>query len=460
MTRLGTFTVPNQGWSSYGYVPLIDKNGNYANVTLNDTNTIRATELAAVNINFYMLTAARTDLPRIDNIYPDGSVLLQATNTFSFTASSSSGINTANIHVTLNGVNISSSLVFSGSTVSWNVSYPLLPNTSYTAVINMTDNVNQAHSPVTVNFDTFSPTNFTWEAEDFDFDPTLSPVPSGNGLRFIDNPVLGDSATEATNVYFGQTGDSGIDESPLFQTIIGPYKYRSLSDFVPTEVTSDTLRQTYLNAQLAKNDPPYLNNAGIVDYDVNSFTSWIDYTRTFPTGNFNLYARLSANAAFNMQCAQVTSGAGTSTQTTNVLGNFVGTGTSLATWQYVPLTTNGVPVVLSLGGVETLQMQTGVTNVNANFFVLVPATAPVNTDPATANFAFTVTGSGGGGGGGSQTLNFSWASDHLGWQLYTNSVGLTASGSWFPVPGSAAVTSANIAINPSQTNIFFQLRYP
>src|ERR1017187_8346959 len=459
---LGTFTVQNTGWSSFNHVPLTDSYGNYANVTLNGTNTIRATELAAVNINFYMLTAARTDLPRIDNVYPDGSVLLQATNTFSFTASSPTyGIATNNIKVTLNGVNISSSLVFSGSSASWNVSYPgLLPNTSYTAVINVTDLVNQAHSPVTVTFDTFSPTNFTWEAEDYDFDPALSPGTGGSGLRFIDNPVLADANSEATNAYYGQVGDSDIDYSSLFQNVIGTYVYRP-SDYVSTEVTSDTLRQTYLNAQLAKNDPSYLNNAGIVDYDINHLGSgmWINYTRTFPSGNFYLYARLSAgNGAFNMQCAQVTNGAGTSLQASNVLGNFVGTGASFATWQYVPLASSGVPVVLSLGGVETLQM-TGDTNENANFFVLVPAAAPVNTNPATANFAFTVTG-GGGGGGGSQTLNFSWAPDHLGWQLYTNSVGLTATGSWFPVTGSAAVTNENIAINPSKTNVFFQLRYP
>src|ERR1017187_4313021 len=457
---LGTFTVQNTGWSSFNHVPLMDKYGNYANVTLNGTNTIRTTELAAVNINFYMLTAARTDLPRIDNVYPDGSVLMQATNKLSFTASSPTyGIATNNIKVMLNGVNVSSSLVFSGSSPSWNVSYPgLLPNTSYTAVINVTDLVNQAHSPVTVTFDTFSPTNFTWEAEDYDFDPALSPGTGGSGLRFIDNPVLADANSEATNAYYGQVGDSDIDYSSLFQNVIGTYVYRP-SDYVSTEVTSDTLRQTYLNAQLAKNDPPYLNNAGIVDYDINHLGSgmWINYTRTFPSGNFYLYARLSAgNGAFNMQCAQVTNGAGTSLQASNVLGNFVGTGASFATWQYVPLTSSGVPVVLSLGGVETLQMQ-GDTNENANFFMLVPAAAPINTNPATANFAFTVTG---GGGGGSQTLNFSWAPDHLGWQLYTNSVGLTATGSWFPVPGSAAVTNENIAINPSKTNVFFQLRYP
>ena len=216
-THLGTFTVPNTGWSSYNHVPLMDKYGNYANVTLNGTNTIRATELNAVNINFFMLTAARTDLPRIDNVSPDGSVLLQATNTFSFTASSPTyGINTNSIRVTLNGVTITN-LVFTGSAASWNVSYPgLLPNTSYTAVINMTDNVNQAHSPVTVSFDTFSAANFTWEAEDYDFNPALSPVPSGNGLRYIDNPVPADLSSEATNAYFGQTGSSDIDYSSAF----------------------------------------------------------------------------------------------------------------------------------------------------------------------------------------------------------------------------------------------------
>jgi hypothetical protein len=458
-SRLGTFTAPNQGWSSYGYIPLIDRYGNYANVTLNGTNTLRMTELNAVNINFYMLIPARTDLARIDNIYPNGAVLMQATNTFSFTASSPTyGINTTNIHVTLNGVNISSSLVFSGSAPSWNVSYPgLQPNTSYTAVINVTDLVNQAAS-TTVNFDTFNPNNFSWEAEDFDFDPTLSPVPSGNGLRFIDNPVLSDANNEGTNAYFGQTGDSGIDESPLFQSVVGTYVYRP-SDFVPTEVTSDVLQQQYINAQLQKDDP------GIVDYDISHLGKggWINYTRTFPSGNFNLYARLSAgNGAFSMLCAQVTNGAGTSLQSSNILGNFVGTGASFTTWQYVPLvnTNTGLPVVLSLNGVETLQM-TGDTNENANFFVLVPAStgSVINTNPVTANFTFNVTGGGGGGGGG-QTFNFSWAPDHLGWQLYTNSVGLAASGSWFPVPGSSVVTNESIATLQSKTNVFFQLRYP
>ncbi len=456
---LGTFTVPNVGWSSYSYIPLRDKFGNFANVTLSGTNTLKATEQAAVNINFFMMTAARTDLPRIDNVSPDGSVLMQGTNTFSFTASSpTAGVSTSNIHVTLNGTDVSPSLVFTGSSASWNVSYPnLLPNTAYTAVITMTDNVSQAHSPVTVNFDTFNPASFTWEAEDFDFDPSLSPVPSGNGLRFIDNPILTDLSGIATNSYVGQVGDTGIDESPLFPSVASPNIYRGPADFVPNEVTSDALRQKYLNAQFAQNDK------AIVDYDISHLgaTGWINYTRTFPTGNFNVYARLSAgNGAFNLQLAQVTNGAGTSVQSSNVLGNFIGTGASFTTWQYVPLinTNTSLPVVLSLSGVETLQIM-GDTNENANFFVLVPVTSGgVNTNPATANFKFAIVG--GGGGGGGPTLNFTWAPDHLGWQLYSNSVGLTSTSNWFPVAGSSTVTNINVGSDRSKTNVFFQLRYP
>jgi len=82
---------------------------------------------------------------------------------------------------------------------------------------------------------------------------------------------------------------------------------------------------------------------------------------------------------------------------------------------------------------------------------VVSATAPVNTNPATANFkAVSAAGQ----------LQFSWAPDHMGWQLYTNSVSLTATNSWFPVAGSAGVTNENININPALPAVFFQLRYP
>jgi hypothetical protein len=82
-------------------------------------------------------------------------------------------------------------------------------------------------------------------------------------------------------------------------------------------------------------------------------------------------------------------------------------------------------------------------------------TSPVNTNAATAGFVAKVTGA-----AGSQSLNFSWAPDHMGWQLYSNSVGLASRSSWFPVPGSASVTNESIRIDTSKPSVFFQLRYP
>ena len=385
--HIGSFAIPTTGgYSSYFYTPLIDRFGNYAQVTMGGTNTFRSTELVAnqtetpngsygLNVNFYMLLNARTDQARIDSVYPDGGTQQYQTNTLSFVASSPAyGINTTNIHVMLNGVNISSNLVFSGSSASWNVSYSGLQlNTAYTAVITVTDNNNQTHT-TTVNFDTFNPNNFTWEAEDYDFDPTQSPIPNLSGLRYIDNPAL--TSVPASNSYVRQEGDGGqliapIDYAAIFGlTVPGTHTYRPL-DYISAEVTSDTLRPKYQNAQLT-NDNPY-----IVDYDVNYWATngWINYTRTFPTGNFYLVARLSAgNGAFNLQCTQVTNGAGTASQMTNYLGSFKGSGTSFATWQDVYLTDAATnKIILPFGGVETLQF-IGDYNEDANYFELVPLT--------------------------------------------------------------------------------------
>ncbi len=367
-TQVGTFNCPGSGgYGNYLYVPLLDRFGNYANVTLGGTNTFRMTVDNPINLNFYMLLAARTDLPRIDNVSPDGSILMQQTNTFSFVASSPTyGINTTNIHVTLNGVNISN-LVFSGSSTSWNVSYPgLLPNTNYTAVISITDAHAQSTS-TTVTFDTFNPNAFTWEAEDYDF----------NGGQFIDNPSPG-SPSNPNNSYYNQVSSIGVDQN--YVTYQGLHIYRP-SDYIPTEFTSDVARTRYVNARLSNMD------SGINDYDVYDWvnTSWINYTHTYPTGNFHVYARLSAgNGAFNLQCAQVTSGVGTASQTTSYLGTFKGTGASFTTWQWVELvnTNTGLPAVVALGGTNTLQM-TADGNENANFYLLAPVVPQAGTLNAT-----------------------------------------------------------------------------
>jgi hypothetical protein len=382
--HLGSFAIPSSaGYSSYFYTPLIDRFGNYAQVTLGGTNTIRDTHLVfnqtetangavfGLNINFYMLLAARNDQARIDSVYPDGTTLMQGTNALSFVASSPTyGINTTNIHVTLNGVNVSSGLVFSGGPGSWNVSYPgLQPDSSYTAVITVTDNNNQTHT-TTVNFDTFGANYFTWEGEDFDFEPASSIVTNNTGLRYIDNPVP--TSVAASNSYFAQTGNPfDVDYAQAFANVSpSPLVYRT-GDLVPMEVTGDAVRLRYQNAQLAQDDP------NIQDYDIFNLTNntiggptWVNYTRTFPAGNYYLRARVLAGTTLtNFQCTQVVGGSAT-----NVLGYFQAAAS--ANWQYAMLVntnvgTNTVPVVVSLGGTNTLEMF-GEGFERVNFFMLEP----------------------------------------------------------------------------------------
>ena len=182
---LGTFTIANTGgWSTYGYVPLRDSLGNLVELTIPSSGplTMRLTHTggADANVNFLMLAAPRNDLPRISNVYPDGTLELQATNVFRFTASNPTvPIYSTNISLTLNGVDVTSQLTISGSVNSWNVSLPLALNVGrYAAAITVRD-ANTNVATTTIYFDTFNPTNFTWEAEDYDF---------SSGL-FIDNPV-------------------------------------------------------------------------------------------------------------------------------------------------------------------------------------------------------------------------------------------------------------------------------
>ncbi len=65
-------------------------------------------------------------------------------------------------------------------------------------------------------------------------------------------------------------------------------------------------------------------NESIREVDLSSFATgeWINYTRTYPTGFFNVYLRAAASAAVNATLSTVTGGWGTTVQTSNALGSF------------------------------------------------------------------------------------------------------------------------------------------
>jgi len=112
----------------------------------------------------------------------------------------------------------------------------------------------------------------------------------------------------------------------------------------------------------------------------------LNYTRTYPTGTFNVWGRLAAGGGSFSGCtlSLVTGGVGTSNQTTQVLGTF--SDANPAGWQTYHwielLDTNNNPVYLQLGGKATLRLTAPATATSAGnglnplFFLLSPAIQP------------------------------------------------------------------------------------
>jgi hypothetical protein len=357
---LGSFLFPAQGWNTYSYAPLLDRYGNYAELTLNGVATLRA-RAGGANMNFFMLAPPRTDLPRISNVYPDGTLELQATNVFRFTASNPTvPIYRTNISLVLNGVDVTSQLTISGSPSSWNVSMPLALNVGrYSAAITVRDaNTNMAAT--TIYFDTFNPGNFTWEAEDFDF----------NDGQFIDNPVP--TSGPADNSYFGLFSDIGVDFN--YETMNPGTPYTNYMRYsLGIEVCGDyPPLAKYVTARVA--DP------NVKDYNVGYWTSnsWANYTHTYPAGTYNVYGRMASGTGGSVQLDKVTGGP------TTHLGQFNLPNWGWGVYSWWPLVdANGQLVTVSIGGTNTLRATTD-GSANANRYMLVTPLAAVTSPRITA----------------------------------------------------------------------------
>ena len=302
----------------------------------------------------------------INNITPnDNTALFNATNKLSFSINSpASPVSASGVQLVLNGTNVSSHLVLIGAgTENVQVAYTnLLLNQSYAGLITVT---NQAGSVVTapVQFDTFSANYYTWEAEDFDF----------NGGQFIDNSVI---STNSVNSYYNTVGVSNIDEYvPNYNPTNQPHLWRT-NDEVSIALAGDTARAQF-------------TAAGIPDYLVGYFdpSNWVNYTRTFPAGVYNIYGRLANGngGSADATVAEVTNGQGTTGQTLSPLGIFQFTAQGWNSFNFIPLTdASGNLLAVRLNGQTTFRVTSGQLGggVNMNFFMLVPGS---NTPPAIAN---------------------------------------------------------------------------
>ena len=347
-TNIGTFTIPQtSGWQTYTWVALRDGNGNLAQVT-GGSGTFRVTAGGGFNPNFYAFFPADTSAPTITGLYPNGTSLLQHTNTLRFTASSSAGIAQNNVVVTVDGVPVTG-LVFSGNANSWNVSYTNLSlNSPHTATITVTAN-NSSVASTTFKFDTFKSSYYQIEAEDYDYD---------NG-QFIPNPQ--------TNGYNGLSASADVDFHDVATG--GGYSYRPTG--TATASISDTPRPQFASA---------------TEYNIGFFENgeWGNYTRNYPAGAYNVWVRIATGngSPTSADLEEVTSGVGTPTQTTSYLGRFTVPSDGWDTYGWVRLnnTNNSQAAVITLTGpTNTLRLSRAVATpgANVNFLLLVPTLGPV-----------------------------------------------------------------------------------
>jgi hypothetical protein len=371
-TNLGEFISAGTG-ASYAWVPLTDTYGNKIIVNLSaGTNTLQLLSGNGVvggveNFVDFMFVSAGTGIPPVinnlspNNINPpiNSDIFLSVTNITFSVSSAFSTIPSNNIQVLANGINLSPGETFTGNNTNWDVSIPCPQNELITLVINATD-ANGLSNSISETFDTFTQSNMMIEAVDFDF----------NGGQFIDDPVPTAPLFTATNSYF----DGGINETNAAVVNVDYYgfsdgggeawPYRPLDTDVGQEPTTDFLREKFIAI-------------GASDYDMGYWNGgfWENYTRTFPANAYNVYGRLAGGAGpFNNTTMElVTSGAGTTNQTTQLLGSFADANAAgWETWHWVPMReANGALSKVSLGGVKTLKVTSG-NNLNGHFFMFVP----------------------------------------------------------------------------------------
>ncbi len=287
--------------------------------------------------------------PTIDSVSPPNpSMFVNPADGISFTANSASGttIDPSGIRMTLNGVDVSSSLSISGTASSKTVTYSgLQSNTAYTASISVKDAYNFSATTTTYFETTWvntQPVVYLWEAEDWDYT---------NGM-YLNNPDLC-SVPDSPTCYFGKVGVQGVDEN---NTVLdGDHLYRP-QDGLATTGSGDLLRKNLVTANR-------------LDYKVGWFEGgeWANYTRDWPAGTYWVIARLAnGGGAGTLTLSQVSSTA------TNTLGTFsIVNGRGWTAYDNYYLTdANGNKATITLNGKATLRATTG-GNVDMGFFALV-----------------------------------------------------------------------------------------
>jgi hypothetical protein len=322
--------------------------GNFVLICYEDSgNTQASYEVTYDNAEVSAPPLAANTPPIISDVLPVASGnFLPSTAQISFKVTDDKALAADNLAVILNGSRFTSTngLAITGTGGMLNASLGgLTTNVSYAAVMQATDSDGITVSN-TLYFDTFLAANPLVEVEDYNF---------GSG-QFIDNPVVVPEGSGAVNAYSQQSGVQGIDFSDTRATPNGADTLYRPSDPVRMQHSLDLVRQKFTDAGGVA--------ANVFDYDVGDVASaeFMNYTRTFAAGTYEVYLRQSyVNLAQGSAALERVTGDRTQPNpATQALGSFLGVQSGFL-YRNIPLTDglgqNRIKVRLS--GVETLRLR-------------------------------------------------------------------------------------------------------
>jgi len=173
---------------------------------------------------------------------------------------------------------------------------------------------------------------------------------------------------------------------------------------------------------------------------------WFNYTRTFPEGNYNVWAAIShgggATDRTSGSLQRVTGGATTTTQTTEQLGTFDAPGAT-GGWgnnRLVPLMSGGTQAVVPLSGEQTIRYTAG--SGDYDYLVFVKTTGGVVVPPGPRITGATRTGN---------QLTITWT----GGGTLEQSATVGTGAAWTTVAGQGAGTAT---VTVGAGNMFFRVR--
>ena len=298
----------------------------------------------------------------------EGAELVDATQPIEFVVrpQGDASVDASGVSLILNGVDRSADLEIETGPDGLSGRFNgLKENVVYQGRIGATDSLGRTFS-FDFDFDTISEDNFTIEAEDFNF----------GGGKFIDNPTLCRTPGGSNTCYFDQVSEPGVDASDSidddrpsdsdddFITFtdsayrFGPGVIRE--EEVDTWVSGDRVRSKFSEA----------GDEEIVDFDVERVSTgeWLNYTRTFESGTYQIILRARSRAAQAFELGLVENGEVTKLGDLNTEG-------SGGAYRFTQLRdADGALATVELSGETTLRLTAAEAdeNVELNYLMFIP----------------------------------------------------------------------------------------